>query len=95
MLMTYIDHLYLTSEQAEELISLMEDKYKVRSSTNFEILLNRVEDELLATADNTKAIIDETVQQADIQRVIDTHNEEITPEDPDNVKIVSQRRHGR
>ncbi len=61
MLMTYIDHLYLTSEQAEELISLMDDKYKVRSSRNIEVLLNRVEDELLATADNTKAIIDEVI----------------------------------
>ena len=95
MLMTYIGHLYLTSEQAEELISLMEDKYKVRSSRNIEILLNRVEDELLATADNTKAIIDEVKEENDGKELIDAHNEYITPEDPENVEIVSRRKHGR
>ena len=58
-------------------------------------MLNRVEDELLATADNTKAIIDEVKEENDGKELIDAHNEYITPEDPENVEIVSRRKHGR
>ena len=56
-LTTYLEHLYLTDEQADELIGLLHDKYNV-SSTNIQPLLNRIEDNLLATAIQTKSIID-------------------------------------
>lgn len=56
-LTTYIDHLYLTKEQAEELIALLEDKYVVHSTKNIRALLDHIEDKLLAVADEPEVII--------------------------------------
>ena len=56
-LTTYINHLYLTAEQAAELISVLEEKYKVSSARNTNVILDRVKDELLATAESTKQIM--------------------------------------
>ena len=97
MLTTYIGHLYLTEEQAEEIVSVLEDKYQIHPGKppKFRALLDRVEDELLATADNTKAIIDEIKVNEDTEKLIDFHNEEVTPQDPKNVEVISKRKRGR
>lgn len=47
-LITYTDHLMLNNEQIDELCSLIDDKYKVRSQKDIDIILNRVKDSLRA-----------------------------------------------
>ena len=57
-LTTYINHLYLTREQANELVALLEEKYVVHSMRNVRFLLGRIEDEIYAVAAETKEMID-------------------------------------
>lgn len=47
-LITYVDHLYIDADQAEELIELLDEKYKVKSQKGIELILERVTDGLLA-----------------------------------------------
>lgn len=48
-LITYVDHLLITAEQAYELIELLDEKYKVKSQKNIEVILERIYDNLLGT----------------------------------------------
>lgn len=43
-LVTYVEHLYLEEAQATELISLLDERYKVSSQRNIDIVLNRIKD---------------------------------------------------
>lgn len=47
-LVTYVDHLLLDDDQANELIGLLDEKYKVRSQRNLDLILERVKDGLQA-----------------------------------------------
>lgn len=57
-LSTYINHLYLTQEQSQELLALLEEKYKVRSSRSIDTILDRVEDMIQSISVETKKLID-------------------------------------
>lgn len=52
-LITYVDHLLITSEQAHELIELLDEKYKVKSQQNIEVILERIYDNLLSTEEDS------------------------------------------
>lgn len=93
-LTTYIDHLYLTNDQAQELISLLDEKYKVKSSRGIDILLTRVKDELNATAIETQKLIEgETINN----NMIEDHNIQYIPKDTDESSVtnLSKRTKGR
>lgn len=47
-LVTYVNHLILDDDQANELIELLDEKYKVRSQSNLDLILERVKDGLQA-----------------------------------------------
>lgn len=51
-LITYVDHLLITSEQAHELIELLDEKYKVKSQQNIEVILERIYDNLLGVEED-------------------------------------------
>ena len=91
-LTTYLEHLYLTDEQADELIGLLHDKYNV-SSTNIQPLLNRIEDNLLATAIQTKSIIDSQAESKDT--LIQEHNKLVSSgNEINNIQNISKRSRG-
>ena len=52
-LITYVDHLLITSEQAHELIELLDEKYKVKSQQNIEVILERIYDNLLGVEEDS------------------------------------------
>lgn len=52
-LITYVDHLLITSEQTHELIELLDEKYKVKSQQNIEVILERIYDNLLSTEEDS------------------------------------------
>lgn len=43
-LVTYVEHLYLEEAQARELISLLDERYKVSSQRNIDLILHRIKD---------------------------------------------------
>ena len=47
-LITYVDHLGIEKEQAEELMELLEDKYRVKSQKGVELILERIKHGLTA-----------------------------------------------
>ena len=95
-LTTYIDYLYLTEDQAEELISLLHEKYSVTSSRNIESIIDRVTDELLSVVDSTEQIIDMEQSAVEVNELIDSHNREVAPEQHnEDVLNVSHRKKGR
>lgn len=47
-LVTYVDHLLIDEEQAYELIALLREKYSVSSQKNIGVILDRIEDGLMA-----------------------------------------------
>lgn len=51
-LITYVDHLLITSEQTHELIELLDEKYKVKSQQNIEVILERIYDNLLGVEED-------------------------------------------
>lgn len=52
-LITYVEHLLITSEQAHELIELLDEKYKVKSQKDIDVILERIYDNLLAEEDDS------------------------------------------
>ena len=53
-LITYVDHLLITTEQAHELIELLDEKYKVKSQKNIEVILERIYDNLLGIDEDSE-----------------------------------------
>lgn len=47
-LITYVDHLLLHTDQAKELVELLDEKYKVKSQKGIDLILNRIKDNLTA-----------------------------------------------
>lgn len=47
-LITYVDHLLINTDQAKELVELLDEKYKVKSQKGIELILNRIKDNLEA-----------------------------------------------
>lgn len=97
VLATYIDHLYLTMDQAEELIDVLNEKYAFSSKQDMKTILTYISDKLLASADTTLKIIDVENEVADsLQHVIDSHNETIVPVDANgNIMNLARRKRGR
>ena len=50
-LVTYVEHLLIDSNQAAELIELLNEKYKVKSQRGIEVILDRIKDGLSAKLD--------------------------------------------
>lgn len=95
-LTTYIDHLYLTTDQADELIGLLEEKYSVHSSRDYQIVLDRVKDQLLASAEATEQMIDSTASESDNRALIEEHNKDVVPsDDVKAMKNIARRKSGR
>lgn len=57
-LITYVDHLMLHTDQAKELLELLDEKYKVKSQKNFDLILNRIKDNLEAKHEELLALED-------------------------------------
>lgn len=55
-LITFIQNLKLTSEQANELVYLLEEKFRVTSIKKIDIILDRVKESLKIAVNNSKAI---------------------------------------
>ena len=47
-LITYVDHLFIDADQSQELIELLNEKYKVKSQKGIELILERIKDGLHA-----------------------------------------------
>lgn len=45
-LVTYVEHLLIDEEQSEELIELLDEKYKVKSQKGIELIIDRIKDGL-------------------------------------------------
>lgn len=52
-LVTYVQHLIVDKDQANELTELLDEKYKVKSQRGVELILERVKDALLAKLDDS------------------------------------------
>ena len=81
-LSTYIEHLYLTLDQAKELIDVMKEKYSFSSKKGMTIILDRIEDKLLNQADKTLKIV-----SPNDNNVVDDIN--------NDVKVSTKRNKGR
>lgn len=66
-LVTYVEHLYLEYDQAQELISLLEERYKVRSQKNIDVILQRITDCVQAKLGQMKDV--ETTEQVGMQEM--------------------------
>lgn len=67
-LITYVDHLILDDDQANELIGLLDEKYKVKSQRGLDLILERVKDGLEAKMRQFGAEEKETIETARINR---------------------------
>lgn len=47
-LVTYVEHLAISAEQSQELIELLDEKYKVKSQKDIDLILKRIKDGLAA-----------------------------------------------
>lgn len=95
-LVTYIDNLYLSSDQAIELIDVLKTRYFKAPSIGFEKILDRVIDEIEATADKTQKIIDtESVSNSKQEEFIEKHNTDYVPAENHTIQTVSFRHPGR
>ena len=61
-LITYIEHLSIDKQQADELVELLEEKYKVTSQKNMEMILERIKSGLYAKQELVEEISQEQKQ---------------------------------
>jgi len=95
-LITYINNLYLTQEQASELIDVLSERYQLSPSRNFSMILNRVTDEIKATANKTVLAIDIEDSTVDSENTtISAHNAKYIPKEADGVTDLAKRPSGR